>query len=108
MFSPDYSKRDYLLPTGCKDLIDALRLQSPQISWPVGQPMSPMSPPKGDILVSTSTTVGDLAAMLGQKPFTIIADAMELGIFTTVKGRLEFEKMAQIARKYGFTARKAL
>ena len=27
MLSPDYTKRDYLLPEGCKDLIDVIRLE---------------------------------------------------------------------------------
>jgi len=27
MMSPDYSKGDYLLPNGCKDLIDVINLQ---------------------------------------------------------------------------------
>src|ERR1043165_324513 len=107
MLSPDYSKRDYLLPDGCKDLIDVLKLETiPFSTGPVGQPLGPMIPPKGDILVSDDTILGDFAAMLGEKPFKIIADAMQLGVFVNVKMRLPFEIMVQIAHNYGFKIRK--
>ena len=121
MLSPDYSKRDYLLPAGCKDLIDVLKLEQeqglidiPKLKQPpgslgqVGQPLSPMTPPKGDILVSDDTTAGEFAAILGKKASTVIADAMLLGVFANVKTRLPFNIMAQIARSYGFTIRKKL
>ena len=35
---PDYSKRDYLLPKGCKDLLDVLNLQPEKV---VAQPLRP-------------------------------------------------------------------
>jgi hypothetical protein len=108
MFSPDYSKRGYLLPDGCKDLIDVLRLNESQVAWRVGQPLSPTPPPKGDILLSQKATVREFAAILGQKPFKVIADAMELGVFANANMYLDFETMSKIARKYGYTARKAI
>jgi len=107
VFSPDYTKRDYLLPAGCKDLIDAINLEGKLGAGPVGQPVTPMPPPKGDIFLPRSTTLREFAEMLGQEPFRIIGDAMELGIFANVRVPLPFEIMAQIARKHGFTARKA-
>jgi len=109
MFSPDYSKRDYLLPKGCKDLIDAIKLAAaPQVAWHVGYPFIPTPPPKGVILLPKNTTIGEFAAMLGQKPFRIIADAMELGVFANVNQSLDFETMCQIAWKYGFTTWKTM
>ena len=103
MFSPDYSKRDYLLPEGCKDLIDVIRLhatQEPQAAFHAGYSSNPTPTLKGDILLPEKTTVGELSAMLRQKPFKIIADAMELGVFANVNQNLDFEIMSQIARKY--------
>jgi hypothetical protein len=119
MLNQDYSKRDYFLPEGCKDLLDVINLQKSQVSWqipwqtsqipwPVGQPQTPTSPPKGDILLQHNITVGDFASILGHKPFKVIADAMELGVFANVKQQLDFDTMSKIARKYGYTARKAL
>src|SRR5215831_13101253 len=130
----EHFERGYLLPNGCKDLIDVIRLQGPprtEISLkplplnlghfsklslaklqkkiflkPVWTP--PKQPPmtKGDLLVSNHTTVRELAALLGQKPFKIIADAMELGIFANVTQPLGFEVVSQIAAKYGYTAKR--
>ena len=112
-------ERGYLLPKGCKDLIDVIRL-APHLnkfvklpllhSKPQGgisaKPASEAPAPKGDILVSDSTTVKELAALIGQKAFRIIADAMELGIFATLNQSLGFKAISQIAEKYGFTAKR--
>ncbi len=89
-------ERGYLLPNGCKDLIDAIKLQEKQ------------QPPaiKGDLLVSEHSTPRELADLLGQKPFKIIADALDLGIFATVNQSLGFEAISQIARKYGYIAKR--
>src|ERR1043165_8243604 len=94
--NPDYSKRDYLLQTGCKDLIDVINLQAQrqtQTLWlanpskeppPIKNPSKELSPITKEVLVSEKTTVGELAALLGQKPFTIIADLLELGVFASI------------------------
>jgi|SRR5271165_4160142 len=109
MLSPDYSKRSYLLPKGCKDLIDALKVQAQQQTpppWPVGQPSGKPPPIKGDILVSENSSPRELAALLGQKPFKIIADLIKLGVFAGAKQPLDFEAIRKVALKYGWTARK--
>ena len=54
MTGPDYSKRDYLLPKGCKDLADTLVIN-----------------------VSNEPTVLELAALLGKKPAALIADLFQ-------------------------------
>ena len=59
-----------------------------------------------DLLVSNHITVKELAALLGQKPFKIIADAMELGVFPNVNQSLDFQTISCIASKYGYTAKK--
>ena len=60
----------------------------------------------GDLFFSDVTLVADLAAFLGQKPFKIIADLMELGVFATLKQTVNFETVSKVAWKYGYTARK--
>ena len=97
-FSPDYSKRDYLLPNGCKDLIDLLRLPEPnekELPWPV-------PPLIGEITVSVPVTAKELARLLHQKPFQIVADLMQLGVFGTVNGMLPLDAVPKIARRYGY------
>jgi len=99
-------ERGYLLPKGCKDLIDAIKLKAKP---PAKTGLRPQKQPpeiKGDLSVSEHTTVRQLAALLGEKPFKIIADAMELGTFATVDQPLVFGVITQIARKYGYTAKR--
>ena len=106
----EHFERGYLLPKGCKDLIDVINLgvvsQSKIFLKPASIPPKKPAPMKGDLLVLKDTTVRQLATLLGQKPFEIIADAMELGIFANVNQPLSFEAIAQIAAKYGFTAKR--
>ena len=123
----DYMKRGYLLPEGCKDLIDVLKrkekhpqdlLQTlprqfahlPNAQGSLIKPLKhPSSPPpiKGEIVVPAQTTVSQLAALLGQKPFVILADLMQMGVFACVSQWLGFETISKVARKYGLVARKA-
>jgi len=125
-------KRGYLLPPGCKDLIDVLNLKEkkqqalitglpqlpplPEAFETAMKPLKPTSvwkptslpPVKGEIIVPAVTTVGKLAALLGQKPYLIIADLMmELGIFAMSTELLDFEAISKVARKHGFIAKKA-
>jgi hypothetical protein len=106
----EHFERGYLLPKGCKDLIDVIKLHAmpqPKVFIKPGLPPVPkqLPPAKGALLVSQNMTVKQLAILLGQKPFEIIADAMELGIFANVNQTLSFEAISQIARKYGYTAK---
>lgn len=133
MLSPDYSKRDYLLPEGCKDLIDVIRLeQRKEQVWLVnklkfgagGESLSAsdfyfiaktkklgellvVPPPiTGDLLITEPVTVGKLAELLGQKPSAIIADLMQLGVFAKASQVVSFEAISSVARKYGYAAKK--
>lgn len=84
MIGPDYSKRDYLLPKGCKDLADALL-----------------------VFISKDTTVRELATLLGMKPVRLIADLFKIGVFATEQGTLKFEIAKEVAQKYGYVAQQA-
>lgn len=134
--------RGYLLPAGCKDLIDVLNLKSgqsqlhpaqlidlsklklklspPQLNQlldalkklkqqlepkqPFPSPPAPLPPIKGEMVVPAETTAAQLAALLGQKPFQIVADVMDLGFFVTANDPLSFEIIFSVARKHGFFA----
>jgi hypothetical protein len=86
MITPDYRRRDYLLPKGCKDLADAIDA-------------------KGEIFVSEQTPVGLLAVLLGQKSSRVITDLKQLGIFATAEQGLDSRTMRIIARRYGYAAK---
>jgi Translation initiation factor IF-2, N-terminal region len=64
------------------------------------------SPPSGHagktVYLVDSMTVKDLASVLKMKPFKIVADLMELGLFKSPVDSLNFETACQVARKHGF------
>lgn len=136
----DYNKRSYLLPPGCKDLIDLLRLEEQKKRSPFKFPMLPTEsvdylpstqefigpwklkknkPKKPETISTESGTIPrevvipetilvmELAKVAGQKPFKIIADLMEIGIFANVKQKVKFEAAERVLKKYGITAKKA-
>jgi hypothetical protein len=137
----DYNKRSYLLPPGCKDLIDLLRLEEQKKGSPIQLPMLPglkggeifiagaqeiFGPWKlkkkkakepdvapidaktsNEVVIPDSIVVLELAKIAGQKPFKIIADLMEIGIFANVKQRIAFEAASRVLKKYGILAKKA-
>ena len=114
----DYSKRGYLLPEGCKDLIDVQKLELEQFeqAWREIQEQrrpkpTPLPPVIGEVVIPAHTTVSQLAGILKQKPLQIIADLMEIGIFATgadaLDRKLNFGTSAKVARRHGYIAKKA-
>jgi hypothetical protein len=88
-------------------LIDASKrkpYQQPKPSVPAPAPLPPIV---GELVFPNLTTVRVLARLLKQKPFRIIADLMGLGVFATTDQILTFEAVANVARKYGFIAKRA-
>ena len=70
---------------------------------------APAPPPKFVVPVSAEVivvkppiVVRELAAQLKQKPFKIIADLMELGVFANVNQAIEEKIAEQLCAKYGF------
>ncbi len=123
----DFMDRGFLLPPGCKDIIDALKLKArllpegakhlvevsklkPQITFKFKPKKmqaaipAPLPPLMGELVIPDQTTVTQLAELLGQKPFQILADLMELGVFAAVNHVLEFKVVSDVARKYGYLA----
>ena len=136
--TPEQYQRSYLLPPGCKDLIDVLRLQELQ-KWGLIQPditghaaisgsesfsqvwkfknnksggnsgVSKGSAKPGfflEVALPATITVNYLASLLGRKPFEIIANMLEFGVFVTSQQEVDFELAAKVLRKYGLLARK--
>src|SRR6266849_2105336 len=123
--TPDYSKRDCSLPPGCKDLIDVLRLQKGKLTKPdlveirlhAIVKKSGILPPKAEakqtpsfaaiIEIKDPVTVKDLAALLGRKPFEIMASLIDLSVIATPSEQLDFDVAARVAAKYGYFAKRA-
>jgi hypothetical protein len=106
----EHFERGYLLPKGCKDLIEVIDFptkRKPTISLrPISTPASHPPTSNQDLLLFAPVTVSDLASALNQKPFKIIADLMQLGVFATVSQCLGFDAVFKIARRYGYVADK--
>jgi hypothetical protein len=113
----EYMKRGYLLPDGCKDLIDSEKYKAKPgstflrlpILKPKPTPTAPafLPPVIGEITFADKMTVDQLATALKQKPFQIIADLLEIGTFAALHHQVPFDAIAKIARKYGYVAKKA-
>ena len=93
-------KRGHLLPEGGKDLIDVLKSKE--------QPSPPMPSMAREISVAAKITVGELAAVLAQKPFQIIADLTEMGVFANLHQEIDFATSTRVARKHGFTLKRTV
>jgi len=62
-----------------------------------------VAPATGEIIViKPPIVVRELAAQLKQKPFKIIADLMELGVFANVNQAIDEKIAQQLCAKYGF------
>jgi len=46
-----------------------------------------------------------LGNLLNQKPFQIIADLMELGVFANLNHKLPLDVIAKVTRKHGYVLR---
>jgi translation initiation factor IF-2 len=82
----------------------------PQVS-PAREPAKPAAAPApkfavpetGElIIIKPPIAVRELAVQLKQKPFKIIADLMELGVFANVNQAIDEKIAQQICAKYGF------
>jgi Translation initiation factor IF-2, N-terminal region len=66
-------------------------------------PKTPTSGHAGNaVYLLDSMTVKELAGVLKLKPFKVVAELMELGIFKSPEDSVNFETACQIARKHGF------
>lgn len=120
----DYSKRSYLLPQGCKDLIDVLKLEKQHTEMQeCGFGQSPLSAiwklpklshkaevAKGgeiqEVVISDKISIGEIALLVGEKPFKIIADLLKLGDFVSMNEEVSFDTAARLLIQYGFVAKR--
>jgi len=136
----DYNKRSYLLPPGCKDLIDLLKLDEQKKQFSIQLPKLPgllggeifiagteeiFGPwklkktkskepeaeqlivlPGSEVVIPEQIVALQLAKIAGQKPFKIIADLMEIGVFANVNQSIAFEAASRVLKKYGIIAKK--
>lgn len=49
--------------------------------------------------------VSEIASLIHAKPFEIIADLLDLGVYATVNHPLGFTLISRILRKHGFIAK---
>jgi hypothetical protein len=132
--TPEQYQRSYLLPPGCKDLIDVLRLQEmaeqplpPLLSgqapisgseafsqvWNLNQKKLKPTPPSPfpdpgfflEVQLGQTVSVQFLASVLGRQPVQILSDLMEFGVIVSGDGQIGFEEAAKVLRKYGLNAR---
>jgi translation initiation factor IF-2 len=86
-----------------------------------GPPQPPPKPPKltatdllqpGEpgkrVFVPDYIEVKELAELLGLRPFRVVADLLELGIFKHADELIDFSTAATIAKKHGYVAERIL
>jgi len=110
-FFYDYSKRDYLLPAGCKNLIDVIN----QPTLPKGWDKQPFEdiPTSGkmlrEVMIPAQVSVRALAQLLNLKPFVIVACMIkDFETFKNMDEIIDFELAARIALQFGFKAQKMM
>lgn len=101
----EFMKRGYLLPSGCKDLIDVLKSNRQPTLFGGTDPCSKKII-FGEVTVPPQMTVNELAQALNQKPFIIIADLIKIGVLVNGSQQLNFDLISRIAQKYGFVAKR--
>ena len=67
--------------------------------------LSDESPEDRHIDIPDPVILKELATALGQRPFRIVADVMELGRLVFAGDPVDFEIASKVAKKYGFHTR---
>ena len=103
-FAPE--KPRFLLPDGCKDLIDALRLQQRQAEERRGPAASVAlqhsDPPEklpASVTLLDPVTVGNLASVLHISPYRLIHALMEANIFASLVTELDFKSASVLCSR---------
>ena len=60
------------------------------------------------VFVPDYLEVKELAELLGLRPFKVVADVLELGIFKHADELIDFSTAATIAKKHGYVAERIL
>jgi Translation initiation factor IF-2, N-terminal region len=103
----DFMKRGYLLPEGCKDLLDVLRLTAKRTPKHAESASSVLpSSTLVELEVPEELSVAQLAGLLGENPADILFELIKLGIYRTINQPLDFETISLVLRKHGFLAKR--
>ena len=70
-----------------------------------GRGLSDESPEGPHIDIPDPVILKELAAALGQRPFRVVADLMELGRLVLANDSVDFDTASKVAKKYGFQTR---
>ena len=95
----DYSERDFLLPAGCKDLMEAMRREQQSAI-----PRNPEPEITRWVTLPEKVSIGYLAELTGQQLCTIINDLCRLRLFLGIYRSLDFESAARLLEQYGVGA----
>ena len=105
----DSEKPRYLLPEGCKDLNDVVRLQERAAALSEVEER-PGSPPSDElpfcITIPDSLAVGDLAGLLHLKPYKLISALIEFQVFASLKSEVTFETASMVCAHLGVAVKK--
>ena len=106
-------KPRFLLPDGCKDLIDALRLQQQQSAGAELSQHDNSTPPDSapqpfpaSVALPDPVIVRDLASVLHLKPFQVVGSLMLLNVLATLNTALDFNTASALCSHYGVSATK--
>ena len=101
--SPDEKPR-YLLPDGCKDLIEALRLEEHETDAAPEE----SEPLPTTVAVPDPVAVADLAERLHLKRYVVLKTLMDSGIFATLQTELDFGLASRVCSLHGVIAHKII
>ena len=95
----DDAKRGYLLPAGCKDLLDAIKKEEATVPPPVSYP-----PITGKITLPEKVAVRFLAEISGQELHVIMTLMNKLRIHISANRSVNFGDAQRILRQFGIWA----
>jgi hypothetical protein len=106
--SPEEKPR-FLLPDGCKDLIDALRLEredNHEVAAETSVPLTFETKVPTAVWIREPITVRDLATALAIPPHRVVAALMTLNVFASLTTEIDFTQAAGVCWHYGVIAHK--
>lgn len=92
-------------------MIDVLKLKAHQATLgPLNlKPVTGGDGPQvlGELRIPAHATVLAVARLLKKKPVQIVLDLMEVGVFASITQEVGFETIAELARRYGYIAKRS-
>lgn len=110
---PEPEKPRFLLPDGCKDLMDVVHLQqmealTKELRSDMPAKLRKLSPKMPDaVTLPDPVTLHELASALHLKPFVLLQALMQFDIFAAPNTRLPYDRAAALCLLCGVTPTKA-